>query len=68
LLEKESLDGPEMRKIAFPDGEPDYLQPKKEEEPFKFEDLAEESAKPADEPTVEGAEEAPAAEAEGKPE
>ncbi len=37
LLEKETLDGAEIRKIVFPDGEPDYLQPKASEEPFKFE-------------------------------
>ena len=36
LLEKETLDGAEIRKIAFPEGEPDYLKPKVEEEPFKF--------------------------------
>lgn len=37
LLEKETLDGAEIRRIAFPDGEPDYLKPRAEEEPFKFE-------------------------------
>ena len=43
LLEKETLDGIEIRKIAFPEGEPDYLKPKVEEEPFKF-DVAENPA------------------------
>ncbi|MBE9485902.1 MAG: hypothetical protein IMY82_01875, partial [Chloroflexi bacterium] len=37
LLEKETLDGAEICSIVFPDGEPDYLKPKAEEEPFKFE-------------------------------
>ncbi|HEY5672857.1 MAG TPA: ATP-dependent zinc metalloprotease FtsH [Malonomonas sp.] len=37
LLEKETLDGDEIRRIAFPDGVPDYLTPKASEEPFKFE-------------------------------
>lgn len=38
LLEKETLDGPEIRQIVFPDGEPDYLKPKAAEEPFRFEE------------------------------
>ncbi len=37
LLEKETLEGAEVRAIVFPDGEPDYLKPKVQEEPFKFE-------------------------------
>ena len=41
LLEKETLEGVEVREIVFPDGEPDYLKPKAEEEPFKFEAAAE---------------------------
>ena len=50
LLEKETLEGAEVRAIVFPDGEPDYLKPKVVEEPFKFE---------AEQPVV--AAEAPAA-------
>ena len=37
LLEKETLDGDEIRRIAFPDGLPEHLTPKVSEEPFKFE-------------------------------
>jgi len=67
LLEKETLDGPEIRKITFPDGEPEYLQPKKEEEPFKFEPVEEASTPVAEEPSVENNQEAPETSAEEKP-
>jgi cell division protease FtsH len=53
LLEKETLDGAEMRKIAFPAGEPAYLRPKKEEEPFKFETGQETAAQPESDPEPE---------------
>ncbi len=52
LLEKETLEGAEVRKVVFPDGEPDYLKRKETEEPFKFEEEP-----PAE--TVAGSEEEP---------
>jgi cell division protease FtsH len=58
LLEKETLDGAEIRRIVFPDGEPDYLQPKVSEEPFKFEAAertAEEASTPASDETTDPA-------------
>jgi len=36
LLEKETLGSAEVLSIVFPDGPPEYLKPKVEEEPFKF--------------------------------
>ncbi len=56
LLEKETLEGVEVREIVFPDGEPDYLKPKAEEEPFKFEtdEEAEDEVPQAAAPVVAG--------------
>jgi hypothetical protein len=68
LLEKETLDGAEVRAIVFPDGEPDYLKPKVEEEPFKFDSVETESAEAPAEPASAAAEETAAPAAEEKPE
>lgn len=45
LLEKETLEGAEVRAIVFPDGEPDYLIPKGVVDPFKDENAAAAAAK-----------------------
>jgi len=47
LLEKETLDSAEVLSIVFPEGVPDYLKPKKQDEPFKFDAVEAEEAEAA---------------------
>ncbi len=47
LLEKETLDGKEVRQIVFPDGVPDYLKPKSDDA-LKFADVEETVAEKLD--------------------
>ena len=47
LLEKETLDSAEVLSIVFPEGVPDYLKPKKQDEPFKFDSVEAEEAEAA---------------------
>lgn len=53
LLEKETLEGAEVRAIVFPDGVPDYLQPKVVADPF----ASDEAGAAAEEPAVTAASE-----------